>query len=158
MNKYGSFSLALVTWISSLVVLVKKKPNIKQKGSYKYCKIKQFSWEKNSLAIICNTYISRCCYLINIFSISEKDILPFGMTICERKMKCTISVYINIHTHTVLCLCLIRSHYNQTMRVLVCLKRGHTVLITLFYARISSLIKSIYYFFVPLRVIKLPPA
>lgn len=93
MQKYGSFSLFLVTWISSLIVLVKKKPNMKQKGGYKYCKIKP-SWK---------TYISRCCYLINIFSICEKDILPFSMTICERKMKCTASVYINIHTYTDLC-------------------------------------------------------
>lgn len=84
MHKGCSFSLSLVILISSLVVLMKKKPNMKQKGSYKHCKIKQFSWEKNILAIICNTYISRCCYLINIFSISEEDILPFSMTICER--------------------------------------------------------------------------
>lgn len=122
-------------------MLVKKKPNRKQKGSCKYCKIKQFSSEKSSLPNTCKTYISRCCYLINIFSISEKDILPFSMTICKRKMQ--TAVYINIHTGIVLCFCLIYSHYSETMRVLVYLKRDLTILVTLFYARISSLIKSI---------------
>lgn len=124
MHRYGSFSLFLVTWISSLVVV--------QKGSCKYYKIKP-SWEKNSLPIICKTYISRCCDLINIFSICEKDILPFSMTICERKMKCTASVHISIHIHTNLCFCLIHSHSNQIIRVLLCLKWDHTVLIMCYF-------------------------
>lgn len=128
MHKYGSFSLFPVTWISFLVMLVKKKLNMKQKRRYKYCRIKP-SWEKNSLPIICTTYISRCCYLINIFSICEKDILPFSMTICERKMKYTPSIYISIHTHTDLSFCLIHSHSSQIMRVLLCLKWDDTILI-----------------------------
>lgn len=99
MHKYGSSPLFLVTWISSLVMLVKKNPNMKQTRSCKYCKIKP-RWEKIVYpSFVKLTSLDAAIWLI--YSPSVKRIFCPSVWQSAREKWSTLHQFILAYIHTI---------------------------------------------------------